>query len=139
MTPGDDTFLRCGKLRRRADFLRVAASRRRWSTPVLVVQAAPMPAARPGSPAANENCDLRVGFTVSRKVGGAVERNRVRRRLRAAAAAVLPTQGRRGMDYVIIARRDALARPYAGLLVELATAVSRVLSPSRDRSRSVPS
>ncbi|MGC2414460.1 MAG: ribonuclease P protein component, partial [Stellaceae bacterium] len=82
------------RLKTRADFLRVAAGRRRTAKPGLVLQAAPNPRARDGVEA------VRIGFTASRKVGNAVVRNRAKRRLRAAAAEVLVRDGRPGTDYV---------------------------------------
>ena len=66
---------------------------------------------------------LRVGFTASKKVGGAVIRNRAKRRLRAAAAAVLPLSGIAGTDYVLVARRDTEGRPFETLLSDLASAL----------------
>jgi ribonuclease P protein component len=67
---------------------------------------------------------LRVGFTASRKIGGAVERNRAKRRLRAAAAAVLPLSGHDRTDYVLIARPATLNRSFGGLLEDLAAALA---------------
>ena len=104
----------------RGDFLRVAAARRRAVLPGLILQAAP----RPRSAAAS--AVLGVGFTASRKVGNAVRRNRAKRRLRAAAAAIIPAHGRPGTDYVLIARAGTADRPYAALLADLAAALRRV-------------
>ena len=66
---------------------------------------------------------LRVGYTASKKIGGAVVRNRAKRRLRAAAAAVLPLSGLPGTDYVLVARRDTATRPFDSLVQDLAEAL----------------
>ena len=66
---------------------------------------------------------LRVGYTASKKIGGAVVRNRAKRRLRAAAAAVLPLSGLPGTDYVLVARRDTATRPFDSLVQDLAQAL----------------
>ena len=101
------------RLKKRADFLRAQKGVRR-SAPGLTLEICVTPdvSARDGR--------FRVGFTASRKVGGAVERNRAKRRLRAAAQAVLPLQGRERTDYVLVARTATLTRPYCELLKDLA-------------------
>ncbi|HZU89011.1 MAG TPA: ribonuclease P protein component [Stellaceae bacterium] len=109
-------------LRARTDFLRVAAKGLRAAVPGLVLQAAPGPA---GAAA------VRVGFTATRKLGGAVTRNRAKRRLRAAAAAVLAERGKPGMDYVLIARAGTVERPYPALVADLETALRRVSRGAR--------
>jgi ribonuclease P protein component len=105
------------RLKRRAEFLRVAAANRKWATPGLVLQTAERPEAN-GPP--------RVGFTVSRKVGNAVQRNRVRRRLRAAAERTMPGGAAAGRDYVIVGRAGALDRPFEALLGDLEQALRRL-------------
>ena len=114
-------------LKRRGEFLRVAAARNRWVAPGFILQAAPNPAARhaPRPPAA------RIGFTVSRKVGKAVVRNRARRRLRAAAAEVLPQTARPGWDYVLIGRQETNAQVFAAMVADLRRAVTRVSREDR--------
>ena len=102
------------RLKKRADFLR-AARGARAVTPSLTLETCASP---------DGATDLRVGFTASRKIGGAVERNRAKRRLRAAAAAVLPLSGRPGNDYVLVARPGALTRPYLNLREDLAAAIA---------------
>ena len=109
---------RPGRLPNRGDFLRVQAGQR-CAMPGFVLQAAPAPAdlARPA---------VRVGFTVSRKVGNAVERNRVRRRLREVARAVMPAQARTDLDYVLVGRQAALRLDFATLRQELVEALKRL-------------
>lgn len=68
--------------------------------------------------------DVGAGFTVTKKEGNAVERNRIRRRLKAAAASVLPGCAAAGADYVIIGRRAALASPFPSLLEDLKEALA---------------
>ena len=69
---------------------------------------------------------FRVGFTASRKVGGAVERNRAKRRLKAAAHAILPLSAHEGHDYVLIARAATISRNFADLSRDLTTALAAI-------------
>lgn len=69
---------------------------------------------------------IRLGITASRRVGNAVARNRVRRRLRAAAELVLPRHGKPGYDYVLIGRAATLHRPWSALLADLTEALRRL-------------
>jgi ribonuclease P protein component len=68
----------------------------------------------------------RVGYTVSKKVGNAVVRNRMKRRLRALAAELLPNDGLAGADHVIIGRHAGIERDYGLLRQELAKALGKV-------------
>lgn len=78
-----------------------------------------------------------LGFTATRKIGGAVVRNRAKRRLREAARALLPVHGVAGSDYVLIARQGTAERPWARLLDDMASALTRLAQPgSPDSSRS---
>lgn len=105
------------RLKRRADFLRIAAGRRKWAAPGLVLQVAP---------GVDESVPTRVGFTASKKVGNSVARNRARRRLRAAVAELLPRHGMPGLEYVVIAREATGARDWPALLADLETAMRRL-------------
>ena len=68
----------------------------------------------------------RVGFTVTKKIGGAVVRNRMKRRLRALARELLPAGGIPGADHVLIGRSGGIERDFAQLRKELASALERL-------------
>jgi len=106
-------------LKKRNEFLWVRNGRR-WSCPAFVLEAR---ARQHTDSAANA---ARFGYTVSKKVGGAVERNRIRRRFRALTAELDATQLQAGFDYVIIARRAAMDRSFPDLRADLDLALSRV-------------
>jgi ribonuclease P protein component len=111
-------------MKTRADFVRAAQGLRR-RTPSLTLEVCPTP-----EPQAHENA-VRFGVTASRKVGGAVQRNRAKRRLRAAAHAVLPLSAVGGNDYVLVAQRDTLTRTFEALVSDLARAVRTVHAGAR--------
>ena len=102
-----------GRMKKRPEFLRAARKGSKWASPGFVLQAVERPTSE------NDAQEIRSGFTSSKKVGGAVERNRARRRLRAAADEVLPQRGQPGWDYVLIARRATLDVPFERLLADL--------------------
>ncbi|RMF69486.1 MAG: ribonuclease P protein component [Alphaproteobacteria bacterium] len=112
-------------LKRRSEYLAVQRAGLRVVRPGLVLQAARRRSAE-GDGQAVSGSGIGVGFTVTKRTGKAVVRNRIRRRLKAAAALVLPVMGRAGVDYVLIGRRDALHRPFAGLLRDLRSAIKGV-------------
>jgi ribonuclease P protein component len=107
------------QLKTRADFLRAQKGRRAHATGlVLETCATPERFACAGA--------LRWGVTASRKVGGAVERNRAKRRLREAGRKSLPLSGRSMRDYVLIARAATLTREFSALLADLESALALV-------------
>jgi ribonuclease P protein component len=116
------------RLRRRADFL-AAAGGRKVATAPFVLQAL----------GRADNGPIRVGFTVSKKVGTAVERNRVRRRLKDVVKRSADGRLRCGHDYVLIGRRAALRLPFDRLVEEFKTALRRLEPPMVPRSSSEPS
>ena len=69
---------------------------------------------------------VRVGFTATRRIGGAVVRNRAKRRLREAARVLLPLHGRPGHDYGFVARAGTTLRPWARLLDDVKSALIRL-------------
>lgn len=110
------------RLRSRSDYLKVARGTRAFS-PGFVLQARRRAAA--GEP--------RFGFTVTRKVGNAVTRNRIRRRLKEIVR-LGEGQAAPGMDYVLIGRRDAASRPFAMMAADLAATLRTVTGRRADAS-----
>jgi ribonuclease P protein component len=74
----------------------------------------------------DQDPSMRVGFTVTRKIGGAVVRNRMKRRFRALAREVLPVKGVAGADHVIIGRARGIERDFSLLRAELAGALDKL-------------
>ena len=75
------------------------------------------------------------GITATKKLGGAVERNRVKRRLRAAVRATFPDGAIAGADHVLIGRSDALTLEYASLASDLAKALGKAPKRLAERNR----
>lgn len=69
---------------------------------------------------------MRVGFTVTKKIGNAVVRNRMKRRLRALSRELLPASGVRGADHILIGREGGIERDYGELRAELTKALAKV-------------
>jgi ribonuclease P protein component len=104
-----------GRLTRRAEFLRAAAKGRKAPMPGLVLQALPREDAGPA----------RLGFTVTKKIGNAVIRNRTRRRLKEAARLVLAEQPVAGVDLVLIGRAGTAKRDFTGLQSDIRRALAK--------------
>ena len=78
---------------------------------------------------------VRAGFTATKRIGGAVQRNRAKRRLREAARLLLPQFGSPGFDYVFIARGGVTTRPWERLLDDVKTALIRLAAERDGRAR----
>jgi len=115
------------RLRQRADFLAAAAGRK-VPTASFVLQARQR----------GDDGPVRVGFTVSKKIGTAVERNRVRRRLRETVRGTGAAGMRPGHDYVLIGRRAALQAPFAQLAQALDGALRRAHTEARKGRQEAP-
>ena len=111
-------------IRARRDFLS-ATRGKRWVTPSFVLQALQRADDHPAEPAA------RVGYTVTKKMGNAATRNRIKRRLREAVKQVMPRHARPGHDYVLIARETAAACTFPELLKDMEFAFSRIHANKR--------
>lgn len=110
-------------IRKRADFL--AANRgHRVARPGFVLLALP-----------NGGRGTRFGVTVTKKIGNAVVRNRMKRRFRALLRAALPGQGLPDHDHVMIGREGGVERDFARLEAELADALARLASGRGDPPR----
>ena len=107
-----------GRLTKRREFL-AAASGRRFHTERMTVQGL-----------LRDDADgLRFGLTVTKKVGHATERNRIRRRLRQALRCAALDHRKRNADVVVVGRRAALAAPYPLLVDDLQRALAIVTKP----------
>lgn len=117
-SPGSTRTAGCPeRLRKRADFLRAGRGARFFSD-TLAIQFAE------GAREADQ--PPRIGLTITKKVGNAVVRNRIRRRLRETLRLAPQLETRPGGDYVLVARREALSKPFAALMAEVQRAVRKV-------------
>ncbi|MBV9783179.1 MAG: ribonuclease P protein component [Acidisphaera sp.] len=107
------------RLKRRAEFLRVAARGRKAPVHGLVLQAL----------ARDDDLPARLGFTVTKKVGNAVVRNRTRRRLKEAARRLLHEQQVAGVDLVLIGRDATRKISFSALVDDLRRALAKAGVP----------
>lgn len=117
-------------LKKRAEFLRVRGGAR-FATPSFVLET------RPRTQSAGPE-GARFGFTVTKKLGGAVDRNRIRRRLKAAVDELAPLLAQSGHDYVLIARAAARDRAFTEVKKDLERAFQRVHHAAATPSRRKP-
>ena len=103
-------------LKKRRDFIRVAKGIRMVVSTV-ILQAAPG--------LLEQNAPYRVGYTTTKKLGRAVVRNRIRRRLRAAVREVFPNRGKNGVDYVLIGRYNTASCSFKELKSDIKWALKK--------------
>ncbi len=109
MTASTTQNKKISPLKKRADFLLMNKEAQKWVSQGLVIQARP-----------NGLDHIRIGFTVTKKVSKlAVTRNRIKRRLRAAAAETVPQIAKEGCDYVLIGRHETEGRDYKQLCKDI--------------------
>lgn len=121
-------------LKKRSEFLRIRGGAR-WSCGAFVLEAKPRESDGTGPVAAGP----RFGYTVTKQIGKANVRNRVRRRLRAVVTALASERALPNFDYVLIARLNAIDRPFADLQKDLEQAFDRVHHPGASRRSRRPS
>ena len=112
-------------LKKRAEFLRLRGGARCASPGFVLETKSRLDGASDHGP--------RFGFTVTKALGGAVDRNRIRRRLKAAVTEVAPASAHPSHDYVLIARGAALKRSFIDLKKDLERAFQRVHQPAEPR------
>ncbi|WP_375186946.1 ribonuclease P protein component [Sphingobium yanoikuyae] len=78
---------------------------------------------------------MRIGITVTKKIGGAVIRNRMKRRFRVLARELLPVHGVAGADHVLIGRAEGVERDFALLRGELEKALGKILTQPEGQGR----
>jgi ribonuclease P protein component len=122
------TAMRLARLTQRKDFLAAAEHGRRFRSSAFTVQVLD----KPGQDV------LRLGLTASRKTGNAVVRNRIRRRLRAAAALALAEQIGKPCDLVIVARPETVQADFTAMIADLSVAFDRARPAGGGKRRSAP-
>jgi ribonuclease P protein component len=120
--------MRLARLTQRKDFLAAAEHGRRFRSSAFTVQVLDKP----------DQDDLRLGLTASRKTGNAVVRNRIRRRLRAAAALALAEQAGKPCDLVIVARPETVQADFTAMIADLSVAFDRARPAGGGKRRSAP-
>ena len=114
----ENKAIKVNTLKKRRDFLRVAASKKKWISPAMILQSASAVDVLPDH--------IQIGFTASKKVGNAVQRNKAKRIMREIANDVFATSAREDLDYVLIARREILSRSFEDLIRDLKWSLKRL-------------
>lgn len=114
-SPASKGGKKIGRLKRRSDFLCAADKGAKWISPTVIVQARP-----------NGGPEHRVGLTTTKKLGGAVIRNRIRRRLKEAAREAVPGGAVEGYDLVFIGRGETLTCLFPALVRDLGWCLKRL-------------
>jgi ribonuclease P protein component len=118
-----------GRLKTRAEFLHVKGGAR-YVAPSLVLEARARANAKEIDPGL-----ARFGFTATKTLGGAVVRNRARRRLKEAVRQAAPEHAKGGYDYVLIARAGTVQGRFAELIKDLERALAKVHAPAPAKKR----
>lgn len=128
-------------IKKRTDFLR-ARSGRKWHTGTLTLQARPSSSDQKKSVRSDRREARtgykglpRFGFTITKKIGSSVIRNRIKRRVKEAVRLEGMDYSKAGYDYVVIARRAALNCPFNDILKDLHKAMNKVHEQNRDEIR----
>jgi len=116
-------------IKKRSDFLAASAKGKKFIAGTFILQ---MLARPEGHPVGGE---ARFGFTVTKKMGNAVKRNRIKRRLRAALAQLPGRYRLAGHDYVIISRHKAFDCPFSDLTRDMEFAFSRIPTMKDDTAK----
>ena len=115
-TASKETKLRLDRLKKRSDFLCVQSKGKKWVSKGLIVIAKP-----------NDGRGLRYGVTATKRLSKkAVDRNRAKRRLRAAAEDILPLHSKDNIDYVLIAKAESFTRLYLDMQKDLKWCLKRL-------------
>jgi ribonuclease P protein component len=126
LTEAGGKFPKTKRLLRHADFQQVYQQGRRQFTGNMTVFFL-----RRGADSGVESSSLRVGFTVGKVLGNAVERNRIKRRMREAVRASWPTEGA-SVDVVFNPRKSVLQLPYGQLLAEVERGLKLAMQRARE-------
>lgn len=116
-------------IKNRGDFLSATAKGKRFSTGTIILQMLHRAETHQAGPAP------RFGFTVTKKMGNAVIRNRIKRRLREAVRKIAPSHALSGHDYVLISRQKMIDCPFTDVLRDMEFAFSRIPTMKDNRTK----